>query len=73
MVDNPERVMFDSIEIAESRSTFRNKSLDFELRLDFAEILKHDEALSMLQEWLKVVELAREGRYRTTVGDCNIY
>ena len=65
MVDSPEHVIYDCIEIGNSRSQFRLKLMDIGMRLDLREILQNAEATTILVDWLKEVALAREGRERT--------
>ena len=64
VVDTPEHVIYDCIEIADSRSQFRIKLMDVGMRLDLRQILQNAEATTILVDWLKEVALVREGRER---------
>lgn len=65
VVDSPEHVIYDCLEIANSRSQFRIKLMDIGSRLDLREILLSEEATTIFVDWIKEVALVREGRERT--------
>ena len=61
VVDTPEHVLYDCVEIADSRAQFWEQLMDIGCRLDLRIIIEDVVAIGLLVAWLRSIGKAREG------------